>query len=410
MIALYIGFTLACLIVIFLGLVARAAVLAFPHRAAESLGTRTRLWAFLALLPLGISGAFWWVTREDDGMVAQLVIGALTSLAVLRLMRAGRRRWAELRAVATAPRPELPPIRGRLELPASRTRFERRAPAVRPLEPHERHDAELWDRRLRKARNALVFAGFAMFVAARLWLTVIGRPLVPLGLGMLASLALVAPVAAVRVLLRRRWRARARKVLRGLTVEALAAAHGWHTYVPGHPGAASRLPGAPLLPPDTPRRDVPITIVGRVGPWELWGLQETGPPAGPRGKEFIQYAYIVWVPGTWLPTLTLRGRDDVQTAELLMGDLPLEWEDFNRLYFIESHGMSEYAHMMIHPRLMEHIFRTLPDGARLTFCNDAVVLSGPGALEVARLEDHVECVVGVADLLPRHLVSRFRPS
>jgi hypothetical protein len=342
--------------------------------------------------------------------LAGLAVGAAASGGYWRLSTKVHRRWLVRQARLSAPRPVLPPRGPRLAPWPAPAAFGRKFVAVRPPTLAERDSQEIADRRARRVRRDLLALAIGSFAASKV-LTVAGWTAGAVVAFSVTALALagVVVLAGYRSSRARGWRRRAHHT-RGAarSLGQVAAAHGWRVFEPGHPGVASRWPSSPLLPPSSPRLVIPVTVTGKVGGWEFLAVEERSPSRHASGQPFVQHAYLLWLPGLNLPSVSLTWRGDAPVARSTGLGLPLklELEDFNRKFLIET-TEHRFAHMLFHPRVMEHLLQTLPDGCRFTAAADALILSDLGSLDPARFEDHIASLIGIANLLPSHMVQDY---
>jgi hypothetical protein len=404
--ALAVGFFTVCLAAFLAAALARRLTRALPDVAVRALSTRPAITGSAVTLALAATGGST-VAALDDGSppAAGIVSGVLAGAAVVRCCYVARTEWRRRELQRQASGMELPPRITDLdarEFPS--TAFVRRFASSRSTSAGDRAADERWDRRVRSAQHLLMGAGTVLFVAnvvvIAVWRPAETPPLVWLYAACWLLSALTVPVRLAQA---RRWSWRSRRIKgRASSLVEVARAHGWSCVSPGNPVLRRRWPTSPLLE-DGPGHRVLATVTGQVGGWRLWITAESGAPDSTGWSYASQTVYLLWVPGTRFPTTAVVGRESTPALNRVGTPWSVELDDFNRRFVVQAED-DRVAHAVLHPRLVEHLMATLPDAASVVLTDDALTLTAPGPLDVTRVEDHVACVVGLADLLPPHLL------
>lgn len=157
------------------------------------------------------------------------------------------------------------------------------------------------------------------------------------------------------------------------------------------------------------------TVQAVTGPWQWWMVEERSAESVLERDFYSNIAHgftrpartswVVWLPGAGLRPWSVRGRDTARVIDWFRDDLQFELESFNRR-FVVHHGEDDeaYAHAMAHPRVMDLVGRSLPDGAVLEVSHDAARLTYETRLREGDLERCAAVVLALASLIPAHFL------
>jgi hypothetical protein len=404
--ALAVGFFALCLAAFAAAALARRLARALPDAAVRAVGRRPGGTGSAVALALAAAGRETVAALHDGSPpTAGIVSGLLAGAAVTRCCYVARtelrRRDLQRQASAMELPPRITDVDARGFAP---TGFDRCFASSRSRSAGRPSPDERWDRRIRSAQHLLVGAGTLLFVANLVVIAVWRPATTPFLVWIYAGCWLLAVLTVpVRLAQAWRWSWRARTVKgRATSLEHVARAHGWSHVSPGNPALRRRWPTSPLLE-DGPGHRVLATVIGAVGDWRLWITVESGAPDSTGWSHATQTVYLLWVPGTRFPTTAVVGRESAPALNRVGTPWSVELEEFNRRFVVQAED-DRVSHAVLHPRLVEHLMATLPDAASVVLTDDALTLTAPGPLDVTRVEDHVACLVGLAELLPPHLL------
>ena len=170
-----------------------------------------------------------------------------------------------------------------------------------------------------------------------------------------------------------------------------------------------RWPSSPFLPAAMPGVETLFAMSGSIGSRRVWLVEER---ARVRSRSATTHTVRHWVvlcalPGVQLPSMTVGRRTAFGASQMTVAGLSVESEDFNRQFHV-VHNDQRYAHAVLHPRMVEHVVATMPQGSQLTIQGDAAWLWSPGPLTPWNVPAAVACLTGLADLFPRHVAVDHR--
>jgi hypothetical protein len=386
----------------------------FPYRVAPSRLRTNRLWGVggwpllivMLAIPLALmflSGYELGVTETDSGLALAIFFGVLLGGPGAAV---SFRSWRIQRELVRSLLPAVDLGLLDQQTPARLVRPAGPSP-VAPSRPRTRSN---WH--LRRARTVLLALAVVSYVLARLTQgaeLLGGRASNYLEDAIFGTFCFCAVVGCGLTLV---LRARHHRAGRGSSVRRLAVARGWRTTKTDSGQLATRFPQLPLLQPIRPGLFPTRGVIwGVAADRRWWAADQVGGElgAGNLANHVIRRSMvIVSLPEASLPLLVVSGRDLVRVRDWLDDSMLLESEDWNRRIWVWCRPEdSRYAHAVLHPRAMEHLMATLPDGMAMVVAGDALAVWRDDPLIASDLEAALHCALGMADLLPGFVLNDY---
>lgn len=113
-----------------------------------------------------------------------------------------------------------------------------------------------------------------------------------------------------------------------------------------------------------------------------------------------RHVVVVRIPGVVMPTVTLRRERTVPDRAALQGrDIQVEHEEFNRRWRVRA-ANREFAHAVLHPRLMEWLMGADLDEVRIRIEVGEVTVKAPGPMDLDRVRPLAALALEIAHSIP----------
>jgi hypothetical protein len=223
-------------------------------------------------------------------------------------------------------------------------------------------------------------------------------------------IAVLSGIAVASVIRRARSTADARHARRAGAPRSMrdaAAQNGWSYCVPAD-ARVVRLLGEPFIPLNEKEPPLyPYSLLGSIDGRVGWVVEQhthlrTINPIGLAVDVSSAHAIGLWLPGVQLPLVEVNADELVRLVNAPVGT-KLELESFNRSVLAWGSDPRTTT-AILHPRMMQIILRGLPDGARLEFRGERVLMHRRGKAMPHTLPNDLTFLCTVAHALPTWLL------